>query len=129
MSLVYTYDYDTVYNPAMPVVEIEIGRAMADVSLSLTALVDSGVDATIIPLRYLRQIQARHGRTAWMRGTTGVGKLVMLYAISLQLGFFRQAHLEVVGDDEHDEIIVGRDVLNHLAITLDGPGSSVQIAA
>jgi hypothetical protein len=102
---------------------------MADVSLTLTALVDSGADATIIPQRYLRQIRARRGRTAWMRGTTGARKQVMLYPIALQLGSYKQTHLEVVADDEYDEIIIGRNVLNHLTVTLDGPANSVQIAA
>ena len=129
MSLVYTYDYNRDYQPAMPTVRIEIGPAMAAVSLPLTALVDSGADATIIPQRYLQQIRARRGRTAWMRGTTGVRKRVMLYPISLQLGSFKQMHLEVVADDEYDEIIIGRDVLNHLTVTLDGPANSVQIVA
>ncbi len=129
MSIVYTYNYDTDYNPAMPVVEIRIGRAMADASLPLAALVDSGADATIIPIGYLRQIRARRGRRKWMRGVAGGRKPVDLYAISLQIGSFRQAHLEVVGDLENDEIIVARDVLNHLLVTLDGPGSSVQVAA
>jgi hypothetical protein len=29
MSKVYTYDYDSIYDPAMPVVDIELGRAGA----------------------------------------------------------------------------------------------------
>jgi hypothetical protein len=45
MNAVYTYDYDATYHPAMPVVDIEIGRATAETSLTLTALVDSGADA------------------------------------------------------------------------------------
>ncbi|GIK55016.1 MAG: hypothetical protein HND44_01425 [Chloroflexi bacterium] len=53
----------------------------------------------------------------------------MLFPISLQLGSFKQMHLEVVADDEYDEIIIGRDVLNHLTVTLDGPANSVQIVA
>ena len=58
MSRVYTYNYDATYNPAMPMAEIIIGRAMSGPSLSLLALVDSGADATLIPISYLRQISA-----------------------------------------------------------------------
>ena len=49
MTKIYTYDYDNDYNPAMPVVDIEIGRAMDAASLALKAVVDSDADATIIP--------------------------------------------------------------------------------
>ena len=79
MSKVYTYQYDADYDPAMPVVDIQIGRAMAEVSLALTSQVDSGADATMIPMRYLQQIRARRSRKKWMRGTTGganTGRLV-----------------------------------------------------
>ncbi len=129
MSLVYTYDYDSDYQPAMPTAEITIGPAMVEAFLTLTALVDSGADATMIPRRYLQQFRARPGRQAYLRGTTGRRKLVNLYPISLQLGPFHYAHLEVVGGSDQDEVIIGRDVLNDLTITLDGPAGSVQIAA
>ncbi len=64
----------------------------------------------------------------WMRGTAGGRMLVDLYSISLQLGPLIQAHMEVVGDAQNDEVIVGRDVLNHLAVTLNGPGNAVVVA-
>lgn len=129
MSKIYTYQYETAYEPAMPVVEIQIGRAMADSYLSLTALVDSGADATIIPLSYLLQIEARRSRKVWMRGTAGGRMMVDLYSISLQLGSLTQARIEVVADQQHDEVILGRDVLNYLVVTLNGPGNSVEVVA
>lgn len=128
MKKVYTYEYDTNHDPAMPIVDIEIGRAMKDVTLALTALIDSGADATIIPMQYLQQIQARLSRKKWMSGTAGGRMLVDLYPISIQLGPLTQAHLEVVGNTQNDEVIVGRDILNHLAVKLDGPANSVEIA-
>ncbi len=128
MNNIFTYSYDTTYNPAMPMVEVTIGRAMSKPALSLSAIVDSGADATLVPASYLHQIHARHSRRAWMRGTAGGRILVDLYAISLRLSQFTQAHLEVVADTENDELILGRDVLNHLSITLNGPANAVEIA-
>ncbi len=127
MSKVYTYQYDSDYDPVMPVVDIHIGRAMAKAALTLSALVDSGADATMIPIHYLQQIHARRSRKKWMRGTAGGRILVDLYPISLQLGSLAQAHLEVVGNTQNDEVIVGRDVLNCLTITLNGLGNSVEV--
>ena len=53
--------------------------------------------------------------------------LVDLYQVSLQLGPFAQMFLEVVGSTQNDEVIVGRDVLNHLTVTLNGPAHSVEV--
>lgn len=127
MTKIYTYQYDGDYNPAMPVVDIEIGRAMDAASLALKALVDSGADATIIPINSLQEIRARRSRKMWLRGTAGGRILVDLYQISLRLGPFSQALLEVVGSAQNDEVIVGRDVLNHLKVILDGPASSTEV--
>ena len=96
-------------------------------SLALKALVDSGTDATIIPINFLQKIRARRSRKMWMRGTAGGRVLVDLYQISLQLGPFAQTLLEVVGSTQNEEVIVGRDVLNHLTVTLNGPANSVEV--
>ena len=51
--IVHTYEYDISYIPAMPVVELVVGKASSAPVLSLKALVDSGSDGTIIPLEHL----------------------------------------------------------------------------
>lgn len=127
MTKVYTNEYDNEYNPAMPVVDINIGRAMSTASLALKALVDSGADATLIPINFLQEIQTRRSRKIWMRGTAGVRALVDLYQISLQLGPFAQTLLEEVGSTQNNEVIVGRYVLNYLSVTLNGPAYTVEV--
>jgi hypothetical protein len=47
--LVYTHDYDSDYNPAMPVVEIQLRRSANYPPIHLQAIVDTGSDATMIP--------------------------------------------------------------------------------
>ena len=84
MKKVYTYAYSSEYNPAMPIVEIEVGRATAETTLQLQALVDSGADATMIPIKTLQEIGARRSRKMWMRGTAGGRRLIDLYHISLR---------------------------------------------
>lgn len=56
--MIYTYDYDSTYLPAMPIVTLSIGRSDSDALLALSALVDSGADATMIPVNYLKQVNA-----------------------------------------------------------------------
>ncbi|MFN8493180.1 MAG: retroviral-like aspartic protease family protein [Caldilineaceae bacterium] len=125
---IYSYDYDSSYNPSAPVVEISIGPPLASPTLTLTALIDSGADTVIIPVYYLKQIGAYREQKAWIRNVAGSRALVDLYSISLRIGPFSFADLLVVGGPQRDEIILGRDALNHFIVTLNGLANVVEIS-
>ena len=127
MTAEFTFDYDSHFQPAMPMVDIRIGPALRPALLELSAIVDSGADATSIPIVYLQQIGARRNRKAWLRGMTGEPLLIDLYAITLEVGPLQQGLLEVVADHFNDYAIIGRDVLNDLQVTQNGPGHTVLI--
>ncbi len=127
MTAIFTYNYSSDYHPSMPMVDLSIGLPLTEPTVGLQAIVDSGADATMIPVEYLRQIGARRSRKALMRGVTGDGTLVDLFAVAVQLGSYQQRFLEVVGVTDSDEAIVGRDVLNHLMVTLNGPAAVVEV--
>lgn len=61
MPAVYGHDYNLDYKPAMPVVEIQLRRSANYASMLVQAIVDTGSDATMIPLFISRQLQARKG--------------------------------------------------------------------
>lgn len=123
----YSHDYSNRYHPSNPVIEILVGPALRSPQLALTAIVDSGADATIVPFHYLRQIQARRSKTLWLRGITSERTLVDLYKVSLRFGSYHRTQVEVVADTQGDETIVGRDLLNQFIVTLNGLASVVEI--
>ena len=125
--LVYTYEYDTAHDPAMPVVEVRIGAVNTPPTLRLTALIDSGSDGTIIPLPELKRIAARKYQKKWMRTITGQRAQVDLYLVSLQVGALQPVRLAVAGDAQVNEAIVGCDLLNQLVVKLDGPALAVEV--
>ena len=88
--MLYTFEYDLLYVPAMPVVELQIGRAQTAPTLFVHAIVDSGADATIIPVQVLKQVGARKSGQARMRGFASPRILVDLYAVSIHLGAFER---------------------------------------
>jgi hypothetical protein len=51
------FDYDVSYSPVIPVAEIGIRGLGSEHEVVVSAIVDSGADATIIPVQYLRQVQ------------------------------------------------------------------------
>lgn len=125
--MVYTYDYDATYVPAMPMVTIRIGKPDTPVSLTLSALVDSGADATMIPVSYLKSVNAIKRQHVFVRSVSGKRTGANLYTISLQVAHYERQRIDVIGNQDTDEIIVGRDILNHLVITLHGLANSVLV--
>ena len=125
----YTYEYDRRYHPAMPAVSLWLGPALDEPAFEIEAIIDSGADATSVPIETLKQIGANRSRRAWMRGTTGDRLLVDLYTVGVRLGPFRQGLLEVIGDNVNAEVVVGRDILNHLVMTLNGLAGTVVVSA
>ena len=72
--------------------------------------------------------QAHKGDQAWLRGTAQNRIRVELYWIWLRIGDHRPLYIEVVGDIQGEEAILGRDVLNQLIVTLNGLASVVEVS-
>lgn len=127
--MVLTYEYNTDYNgPALPIVET-IVRSLGenDVSVVLWAVVDSGADATMIPLRNLNHMAARKVDTRRVRGIGGLSYPVDIYEVVLQLGSFTIPKVYAVADRQNGAMILGRDVLNQFIVTLNGLAHVVEI--
>lgn len=117
------------YSPPMPVMEITLsGLHTGSAVVVLEALVDSGADATMLPISLLRQVRARFHDTRSMRGVTGHRVMVDTYFVTVQIGPNRIAGVEAIAMEESTEAILGRDVLNQLELTLVGPAHELWIA-
>ncbi len=122
------YPYSTEYLPAAPVMEIRLGApGMEPSSGFLKALVDTGADATIVPIARLRQIKAKKIDQATLRSQWGERRAVALYAVALEINQYHFDAIRVVGDEIGDEIILGRNLLNRLRLLLDGPAGMVEV--
>lgn len=124
-----TYDYDnTSPGPALPIVEIVLrGLTRDSRELVCRALIDSGADATVIPVRYLQELKARKVDTKQLRGMGGLRYQVDIYEIALRLGVYTIAKVYAVADKQNTDVILGRDVLNQFIVTLNGLASMVEI--
>jgi predicted aspartyl protease len=127
MSVV-TFHYDPTYYPAVPVIHIEVdGYDSLSGQRSLPAIVDSGADATMIPLPVLEAIGAAYKESTWMKGVAGGRVEVDLYLAAIRIGPHVIGGLHVVGIPAAREAIIGRDVLNQLIVTLNGLASVTEI--
>lgn len=125
---VLTFPYDEGYRPAMPVVQVElVAPGRAPLPRLLPALVDSGSDGTLVPINLLEEAGARCVGEARLRGVTGPSQLVNIYLVNLQVGTHVVRGVRAVAAPEQSEFILGRNALNHLVVTLNGPASVTEI--
>ncbi len=117
-----TFPYDATYFPPFPTLEVTLSTPAEGLTVGpLSALVDTGSDATFVPVEHLSRISAVETVEMWARSYWGERRRVLLYLIDIRVGHLMLPGIEVVSDDLGNEILLGRDVLNRLQVLLDGP--------
>ena len=124
--------YDRIhYDPPAPVVDIIVKPRPASswpVGENVRALLDSGADATMLPESLLARIGAIRIDRQRARGVYGQARMVSVYLVDIQIGRLVVPLIRAIGLSDNDEPLIGRDVLNHLIVTLDGIGSVTEVS-
>lgn len=124
-----SYDYDTKYEPPAPTIPVGLSRSgETSASQEIVALVDTGADATMLPVDVLKSAKTRYVQQRLMRGVMGEPKTVNLYLAAVHVAGHVIHGIRAIAGPEGSEAIIGRDVLNQLEITLNGPAHEVWIA-
>ena len=120
--------YSETYHPAMPVLEMSIDGYSGRPPRALKTLIDSGADGTMIPIDILEAVDALYEDTVQMRGVLGESELVDRHTVAIHIGPLTIHGIHAVAIPTGEDGIVGRDVQNTLAMTLNGPDNVTQIA-
>ncbi len=115
MSQAYNRDYI----PPFPQLSIVLDNNDEQLG-PLMALVDTGADITFVPTHLLEKVEAIESAQAQIRSHFGALQPVQLYLTGIQVAGLHLVGLYVVGDDQGEDVILGRDVLNKLPVFLDG---------
>ena len=117
-----TYD-DHFFNPPAPVARVTLrdstnGKTVSQVPM----LLDSGADVTLIPQQSVIWLGVSVEPDTGYEVTGFDGRTSVAQVVNLDLIFLRRAFRGrfLVGNQEWG--VVGRDVLNHVSVLLDGPG-------
>jgi len=121
------FPYDASYAPALPVCTVTFSVASTGNKISLQAVLDTGADATLIPLDFLQQLGSRRAIEVGLRSQWGERRDVFFHLVDVQIGEIMLPGVYVVGDDLGNEVVLGRDVINRLRLLLDGPESVTKI--
>lgn len=111
--------------PSLPIVlhQLEDGAA----TKSFPALLDTGADTSLVPVAYLQGIQAEKVDVGRLRSHWGEWRSVAIYTVDLEVAGERLPAIDVVGDDQGDQILLGRNISNKLILLLDGPHSQSDV--
>ena len=122
-----TFNYAAEVPPA-PYVTVTVARLDGTiVATDLPAKVDSGAAQTIIPTQIVEHLVleavARHN----FEGLGGHQVTLSIFRLFLTIRGCPTLELNVAGSDGEPYILLGRDVLNHFHIILDGPNGKLVI--
>jgi len=116
-----TYD-DHFFNPPAPLVRVTLrnsqdGKIVSDVPM----LIDSGADVTFIPQQSVTLLGVSLEPDTGYEVAGFDGRKSIAQVVSLDVIFLRRAFRGRFLVSNQEWGIVGRDVLNHVALVLDGP--------
>ena len=117
--------YDESFDPPAPVLPARLGLPDAEGWLQLAALVDTGADITLVPEDVAERYLPVAG-TIRIRGATGNVQDAVLYRAEISVGDLRRVLIVAAWGNE---AVVGRDLLRHLIVRLDGPAQRMTVAA
>lgn len=116
-----TYD-DHFFNPPAPLARVTLrnsgdGNTVTDVPM----LIDSGADVRLVPQQSVTLLGARVDPDTGYEVMGFDGKKSLAQAVSLDLIFLRRVFRGRFLASNQEWGVVGRDILNHVAVLLDGP--------
>ncbi len=122
------FPYDKSFYPPFPALPVVIQNSEIGVqTVVITALLDSGADGTMIPLPYLRDIQAPVLQETRIRSYWGEWRTVSMFLVDIRIDSLTLAGIFVVGDESGNDIVLGRNVLNKIRLELDGPANKTTL--
>jgi predicted aspartyl protease len=122
------FPYAETWYPPMPVLEIRLGYPEAGLTLGpYIAIVDTAADGTIVPSQLIERLEAPFVDEVQLRSQWGEWRRAQVFTVDIGIDSLNLPAIEVVGDEQGSEIILGRNVLNRLHLMLDGPGATTEV--
>jgi hypothetical protein len=93
----------------------------------LPAQVDSAASRTVLPIRLVEELGLVQVDEIPIQGVGGHVTAMPTYLVGLKLRQLLPLTVEVVAHEGELFVLVGRDVLNHFRVILDGPREVLDI--
>jgi predicted aspartyl protease len=122
------YRYNRQVSPPAPFAYVLI-RAAVDgaTAVESPAQIDTAADLTVIPSRLVEELQLDQLSEFPIVGVDGHMSVLPTFLVQLQIRELPPRVVEVLASSLEPYVLLGRDVLNHFRITLDGPNLVMDI--
>jgi hypothetical protein len=123
------YPYNAAYEPPFPAIEVVLDNIELGMQTSpVLALLDTGADGSLVPLNLLYQIRAPVLTETRIRSHWGEWRSVQLFLLDVVIGTMRLPGVFVVGDNQGNEVVLGRNVLNKMRLILNCPANTTDVS-
>jgi predicted aspartyl protease len=114
-----------------PIMAVDLVDELTQLTISnLTAWVDTGADGTLVPHETLQNAGFRPNRQRRRFYTIRpeqAPEIVVGYSVLLRIGTFAMREVDVFASRTISKTILGRDVLNRMVLTYNGPQKLLEI--
>jgi len=114
------------FDPPAAIVPV---RVRAPGTLDVTELdgkLDTGADLSAVPDRQVAELELPPVRTVRVAGFLGSLQEVIVYRVDLSIGGFEFPRVEALAT-RRPYVIVGRNVLRHVVLRVDGPREKLDL--
>ncbi len=115
------FSYSSTYFPPAPILHIRLATPGESAKIGpISAIIDTGSDGTLIPSRYLENVEAIGVGDALLHGILGEVYEAHLFKVDIWIDSLIIPGVTVVAIDRGEEVILGRNIVNKLILLLDG---------
>ena len=116
------YNYNRQTTPPAPFVHVGVRHPQTAVGVDdLPAQIDTAADLTVVPSTVISQLGLARLDQVAIGGFGGHVTLAPTYLVGLIVRGFAPHVVKVLGGEDEPFVLLGRDVLNHYQVSLDGP--------
>lgn len=123
------YQYARQVTPPAPFVYVAVRTCDAGQELGdLPAQLDTGASRTVIPWRVVEHLGLVPLDQISVEGVGGHRVSMPTFLVQIQIRPLQPVTVEVAAHKDEPFVLLGRDVLNHFRIVLDGPQLTLEIS-
>jgi predicted aspartyl protease len=122
------YRYNNQVSPPAPFAYASLGAPVEGArSLEYPVQLDTAADMTVVPWRVVEGLQLDPLGEFEALGLGGHVMTLPTFLVRIQLRGLPPQVVEVLASPDEPYVLLGRDVLNHFRVTLDGPNLVLEI--
>jgi predicted aspartyl protease len=121
--------FSALKSPPIPVFTVDLVSPDGSSTVAgVTGLVDTAADRTIVPLHLLHRLKLRPVGQGRAQGFGTAAFVVDIYCLRVVVPGVCNVIVYPIEHANEPQILVGRDVLNQLTFTFDGPNTFIEFA-